>query len=437
MITKIRNFFTKDIWTIPLKGIHPGRVFLIKYIRIFILALKGFAEDNVQLRASALTLYSLLSIVPIMAMIFGIAKGFGLEERLQSLLNEEFAGQQQVLDWVVQFASRYLSNIKGGFIAGIGFVILIWSVMKVLGNIENSFNSIWQIKKSRVISRKISDYISLIVVAPMLLLISSSINISQVSSIMENYRFLGYLSPFIEIMVSALSLILIWLVFALVYIIMPNTKVNIKSAFIAGVIAGTMYQLLQWVYIEFQSLLSGYGAVYGSFAALPLFLMWLQYSWLIVLLGAEISFAVQNVENYEFNLHATQISISVKKKLALLILHQIIKSFENGLPPLTANEISQKLDIPLRLVRETIYNLIETGLVTETVSKNVKDSAFQPGVDINKIKFSTVLDKLENMGESDIGHEQSNEFDKISEAISNFASLIEKSPGNKLLKDIV
>lgn len=436
MLSKVKQFFTQDIWTIPLKGIHPGKVFLIKYGRIFILALKGFAEDNVQLRASALTLYSLLSIVPVMAMIFGIAKGFGMEERLQLLLKEQFTGQQQVMDWVVQFAGKYLSNIKGGFIAGIGFVILIWSILKVLGNIENSFNSIWQIKKSRVISRKISDYISLIIIAPMLLLISSSINISQISSLMENYRFLGYFSPAVEVFVSIFSLILMWLVFTLVYLIMPNTKVNFKSAFLAGVIAGTMFQILQWAYIEFQSLLSGYGAVYGSFAALPLFLMWLQFSWLIVLFGAEISFAVQNVDNYESNLHTTDMSINIKKKIALLITHFIVKNFEKGLPALSSNEISQKLDVPVRLVREIIYNLIDTGVITEIVTDKIKDSAFQPAMDINKIDYSLVLEKIENMGESEFSHIETPEFKAISNAVVAFEGLIAKSSNNILLKDI-
>ncbi len=150
-----------------------------------------------------------------------------------------------------------------------------------------------------MITRKFTDYISLLVIAPVLLVIASSFNVSRMESISDSIPFLRYLDSFLKFMVTVLSFTLIWFVFTLIYIVIPNTKVKFIPALIAGIIAGTMFQLLQWGYVNFQSLLSSYGAIYGTFAALPLFMMWLELSWLIVLLGAEISYAYQNAIHYE------------------------------------------------------------------------------------------------------------------------------------------
>jgi membrane protein len=435
MFKKIKEFLEKGIWKISIRGRSSGRIFFIKQLRISLLAIRGFGEDKVQLRASALTFYSLLSIVPVLAMIFGIAKGFGFEQHLKDVLQENLEGQKEILAEAMKFADRMLKNIKGGFIAGTGLVVLIWSVMKVLGNIENAFNNIWQIKKSRGISRKLSDYLSLVVVAPILIFVSSGFTITQENSFLQG-TIIEYLGPIVRILVWVLSFTLIWFVFTLLYIIMPNTKVNFKAAFAGGIIGGTMFQLLQWGYVNFQSLLTGYGAIYGSFAALPLFLMWLQFSWLIVLFGAEIAFAYQNVENYEYEADILNISNHYKKILSLLIVQHIIKNFSNGLPAMTANEISHKLDIPVRLVREIIYELTETKILSETVTKNVKEFAYQPAQDPVRLSIGYVINSLDKRGIDTLPVNRTEELKSISAIIDTFTNELEKSSRNMLLKDL-
>ncbi|HJX72019.1 MAG TPA: YihY/virulence factor BrkB family protein, partial [Bacteroidales bacterium] len=398
MLKKVRDFLEKDIWHLSLKGKHRGFRWVIQQVRIYILASRGFAKDNVQLRASALTFYTLLSIVPVLALIFGIAKGFGFKEYLETTLSQNLSGQQAVLKEVMAFADKMLTNVKGGFIAGTGLVVLIWTVMNLLGNIESSFNIIWQIKKSRGFSRKLSDYVSLIVIAPILIFLSSGFTISQINDYFNNTFIISYIGPIIKFVVWFLSFSIIWFVLTLLYIIMPNTKVNFGSAFIGGLIAGTLFHILQWAYVKFQVFLSGYGAIYGSFAALPLFLIWLQYSWLIVLLGAEIAFASQNVENYEFETDTTHISSYNRRLLSLLITHHIIKNFTNALPAQTASEISETLDVPVRLVREIIYELQEAEILSETTTKNVKELAYQPAIDPANLSVSYVIDRLDKRG---------------------------------------
>jgi membrane protein len=435
MLLKIKEFLEKGIWKIRLKGKPAGKIFFIKQLRIVLIAVRGFTEDKVQLRASALTFYTLLSVVPVLAMVFGIAKGFGFEEHLKTLLQEKLSEHKEILGEIITFADRALKNVKGGFIAGTGLVVLIWSVMKVLGNIENAFNNIWQIKKSRGFSRKFSDYLSLVVVAPILVFVSSGFTVTQDNSFIQG-NLLLYLGPLFKFLIWLLSFTLIWFVFTLLYIILPNTKVNFKPAFAGGVIAGSMFQILQWAYVNFQSLLSGYGAIYGSFAALPLFLMWMQFSWLIMLFGAEIAFAYQNVENYEHEADVTNISTHFKRLLSLLIAHQIIKNFANGLPPMTANEISHKLDIPVRLVREIVYELHEAKILSETITKNVKEMAYQPAQDPSRLTIRYVMQSLDKRGIDSIPVDRSSELQSITGILSSFENELEKSSKNVLLKDL-
>ena len=434
----LKAFSPSELLRMPYKTLSPSMKFLVRQIKIFHLAFKDFREGNVQLRASALTYYSVLSIVPLIALIFGIAKGFGFETYLEEELLTRFAGQEQVIEWILTFKDRYLTHIRGGLIAGIGIAVLLWSVMKLLGNIENSFNDIWQIKKARVISRKLSDYISLVVITPILLFISSSVNIFLADQIKLNsgLPLMGYVSPVLSVLVNLIPYALIWLVFTLLYIVMPNTKVNFRSALTGGIIGGTMFQLLQWGYIYFQGMITSYGAIYGSFAALPLFLIWMQTSWLIVLLGAEIAFANQNVEHYESESESLNISYHMKRAVTLMILKEIVMNFKEGLPSETAEQLSHKLDLPVRLVREIIYELLETNIISETVTKNVKENAYQPGQDIEHLTVGYVMELLDKRGKDELKLAHIKSLDKMTKVIDGFSNELKNSKNNKLVHDL-
>ncbi len=439
MKSKIKELFSGDILRKPLRNYSRRTLFLIRQIKIFRLAFKGFSEDRVQLRASALTYYSILSIVPIVAMVFGIAKGFGFESFIKDELLKSFSGQEKVLEWILTFVDRYLSHIKGGIIAGVGIVVLLWSVMKLLGNIESSFNDIWQIKKSRVISRKMSDYISLVVITPVLLFVSSSTTIflsEQLQSGSRVFPLLEYIGPILGFFVSLIPYILIWLVFTLLYIIMPNTKVEFKSALIGGIIAGTMFQFLQWGYFYFQSMLTGYGAIYGSFAALPLFLIWMQLSWLIVLFGAEVAFANQNVEHYEAESESFSISNHMKRTVTIIILREVIMNFKNGEPPETAENLANKFGMSVRLVRDILYELLEANIISETVTKSVKENAYQPAQDIQKLTIGYVFDQLDKRGQDNITFEDTKGFESMKKSIDGLMEEILKSKNNKKVHEL-
>ncbi len=436
IIQRVSQFFEKDIWKISTKDKHPVFNFLVKQGKILFLAFKGFNKDKIQLRSSALSFYTLLSIVPILALIFGIAGGFGLQDKLATLLTERLQGQKEILTTVLGFVDRYLGHINTGYIAGIGIVILFWSVMKVFGNIESSFNNIWQVKKSRVITRQFTDYISLMIIAPVFLIISSSFNVSQLEVISEKLPFLHYLDSILKILMTLLSYTLIWFVFTLIYIVVPNTKVKFVPALAAGILAGTLFQLLQWGYVNFQSLLSGYGAIYGTFAALPLFMIWLEWSWLIVLFGAEVSYAYQNTAHYEQEFEEINVSHQHKRVLELMVMHKIVKNFSDGHEPLNDTTIAADLNIPVRIVREIVFDLLTARIICETLTPMVREVAYQPAIDPAKITISYVIDALEKQGQQVPFEKETEELKKFNQIVNSFYEDIRNSSNNTLLKEI-
>ena len=327
------EFITVDIWRIGLEDLPFGKSFLIKQLRIIILALRGFDENKCFVRGSSLTFYTLLSVVPVLAMLFGIAKGFGFEKLLQAQIRElavKLPGQEEVLNRAIQYAESMLETTKGGVIAGIGLVLLFWSVIKVFSNIEASLNEIWEINRPRSWVRKFTDYLALMVISPAIVILSSSATVfitTKITQLANKIALLGMISPLIFLSFKLIPYLLIWVLFTVLYILMPNTKVNFKAAVAAGIVAGTIYQIVQWAYISFQIGAARYGAIYGSFAALPLFLMWVQISWWIVLFGAELSFANQNVDTYQYEPDSTKISPAFKKLLTLQVAHLLIQNF--------------------------------------------------------------------------------------------------------------
>lgn len=400
-VNKSQKFITHDVWSTHLDDLPPKLRGPFKYLRVVLLALRGFNEDKVQVKASALTYYTLMSIVPVFAMVFGIAKGFGFDKYLEEQIIISFKGQEEVMNQVITFANSLLARTGGGIIAGFGIVLLFWSVIKVLTNIENSFNDIWQIEKTRSFTRKFTDYLSIMLIAPILLIASSSIHVflaTQISTIAERSELLGYVSPFIMFALQFLPYLLIWILFSFIFIAMPNTKVSYPSGIVAGIISGSGFVIVQWAYIFLQVGVSKYNAIYGSFAALPLFLIWMQTSWLIVLFGAEISFAYQNVEMYAFEKETDHISHNNRKILSILILTTIIKRFKNGEQPLTSLELSKMLHIPQRLMRNLLNIMLECGLINEVLIPDSKSIAYQPARHIEHLTLAFVEEKLDNHG---------------------------------------
>ncbi|MBN1492733.1 MAG: YihY/virulence factor BrkB family protein [Candidatus Omnitrophica bacterium] len=439
MIKKVIDFLKQDIWRIRRKRHSRLKSLLIHHLRVVLLALRGFNEDKCQMRASALTFFTLLSIVPVVAMAFGIAKGFGFDQMLVTQLQNGFEQQQEIVDRIIEFAQKFLENTRGGVIAGIGVALLFWTVIKVLGNIEHSFNDIWGIKKPRPLVRKFSDYLAIMFVCPVLLILSSSLSVfitTQVTAITQKIALLGFFSPLIFASLKLLPYCVLWILFTFIYIIMPNTKVNLTAGIVGGVVGGTLYQLVQWAYITFQVGVSKYGAIYGSFAALPLFLIWLQMSWLIVLFGAEVSFADQNADTYEFEQDCMKVSHSFRRIVSLVIVRYIVKEFCAGKPPVLITELTEKLDIPIRLMRQLMYDLVECGILSEIKNNGNAAVAYQPARDPEALSVKFVLDTLDKHGVDEMPISQVEDFKNLNAILASFDQDVFKSKANVLLKQL-
>jgi len=279
-ISFISHFLQKDIWKISLKGLPKGKAILINNLRMLLIVFQGIGRGKLDIRASALTYFTLLSLIPVLAILFGITRGFGIEENLERVLYDNFSLQEDVMDKIIHFATTILEKTRGGILAGVAIPVLIWSIIKVLTTIERTFNDVWQIKKSRSLGRKVSDYLLIIFVAPTLMILGSMATVyfaSTVRTLASESTVIGYISPFLHFVLKFVPYITIWLLLTFMYKIVPNTKVRFKSAFVAALIAGTIYQIVQIFYIKFQIGVSSYNALYGSFAALPLFLIWVQF----------------------------------------------------------------------------------------------------------------------------------------------------------------
>jgi len=439
MLQRVRQFFQTDLWRLRLHNYSRSKSFLLRLLRIVVLAVQGFDEDLCQLRASALTYYTLLSMVPVLAMMFGVAKGFDLEKRVQALLLERTQGQEAVVRQMIDFANSLLTTTRGGIIAGVGVAVLFYTVVKVLTNIEASFNHIWGVQKGRSLGRRFSDYLAVMLICPVFLVMSSSLTVvvsTQVSDMIERVRLLHSLGFFLRLGLKLLPYAIVWFTFSFVYVLIPNTRVRWRSGLLAGVVAGTLFQLVQWVYVTFQIGAANYGAIYGSFAALPLFLAWLQLSWLVVLFGAELTFAHQNVETYEFEPDGLNISQSLKTRLSLLVAHHLVRRFCTGEKPAGPADVSHTLDIPVRLVRQILFELAESGILSEVRPNDDRTVIYQPAQDTSRLTIKYVLDALQERGNTALSVIDSAELRQINACLHAFSAALEASPANVSLKDL-
>lgn len=351
-----------------------------------------FVNDDCYSKASALAFYTLLSIVPVLAVFFGIAKGFGFEEAFKEISNQFFQ-QPEIGYKLVEFAHTQLKNVQGGLIAGIGTLVLLWTVIGLLINVESIFNQIWKVKKGRSYAQKTRDYLIIFFIAPLFFIISSSLNIyltQELHTIAQGQVFFKVAGSLLLSLLKLFPYVLSWMLFTFLYLFIPNTSVHWREGLIAGAIAGTAFQLWQWVYIYFQIGLASYGAIYGSFAAVPLFMIWLQVSWLIVLLGAEIAVEIEN----NFFMPNRKARLLSFKQASLLIVYQCIEAFNQGQSPLTDLKLARQLGMPLNHLHTILENLCQHKILA-IASFGDEHFGYQPGRAVHNITIHMVCQAID------------------------------------------
>lgn len=437
MIEKIKNFIKKvirflsyDIWRLSKKDRSSRKMSFYNIIKAFILTIRNIDGSQLFTRASALTYSTLLSIVPLLAVLFAIARGFGFQNIVKSQLFSYFAGQEEMLEKAMAFIDKSIEYAQGGIFLGIGVILLLYTVINLLSNIEDNFNKIWQVKKGRTYFRMFTDYLALIIIAPVFLICNAGVTVVLNTTAEQQYLLGLVMSPFLKVVPFLITTLL----FTILYVYLPNTKVKFTSALLGGIFTGICFQVFQMLYINGQIWISKYNAIYGSFAALPLLLLWLQLTWFLVLFGVQLSFAYQNVNKFSFDHETANISRRYKDFVILLIMTLIVKRFEKGEKPYIADELSEQYKIPTRLTGDTLFYLLQIGLIVETPTDDDLIPAYIPAIDINQITIGYLFSKMNTSGSEDFIIDTNVEFKKEWEAILDAKESSSTNP--ILLKDI-
>jgi membrane protein len=392
--SRIAGFFSKTLWHLEPEMSTGIKGHALKYLQILALVVRDFRDDHCLLRASALSFSTILSIVPFFALTFSVLKGLGVHNKVEPIiLAEVAAGSQETVNRII----TYINNTNMTSMGAIGLVTLIITVITLLGNIEEAFNAIWGVLETRSFYRKFSDYLSVVITGPFLLLAAVSITTSlQSQALVKWLAETSYFGSLLLFMFRLAPYFIIWLALVFLYIFIPNTRVRFKSAVIGGVLAGTIWQLAQWGYIYFQVGVAKYNAIYGTLAVLPIFMVWIYTSWLIVLFGVEVVYAHQNIRTFRREIRNPSFSHSQKELLCLAILQDIADAFHAERAPWSPEQLAEDLDIPLRVVREILSLLVETGYIAATAGTNLN---YIPARELDRITITDVLRTLKNHGD--------------------------------------
>lgn len=435
-IKKLSDFVNYEIWRVSESEVTHAKFSFYNILKTVILAVRRFTSDRIMNKASALTYSTLLSIVPLLAIVFAIARGFGFDNMMEEQVRSGLGSQEVATETILSFVDSYLKQTKSGVFVGVGLVMLLWTVVNLTANIELTFNNIWQVKKQRTLYRKITDYFSMFLLLPILIVVSGGLTIFM-STMIKSMEGFAVLAPFLKFLVRLIPFALTWGMFTALYVFIPNTKVRLKNALISGVIVGTAYQAFQFLYISGQISVTKYNAIYGSFAAIPLFLLWLQISWTICLFGVELTYAGQNIKNFNFEKDTKNISRRYRDFLSILIMSLICKRFENGDKPYTAEEISSEHKIPIRLTHHILNQLQDINLIHELVEDTKSESImYLPSMDINKINVALLLDRIDTKGSEDFKVDKDEKFNNQWNALIESRDLFARRNSEILVKDL-
>lgn len=427
-----------ELWDYVNTGIWSDtrRNWWINVLRTINLSVNSFLNRDIQTQACAMTYRTMLAVVPALALLLAIGRGFGISQVLQDELYHLFPAQHVAIRYSINFVDSYLTQTSEGVFVGVGLVFLLWTMISLLGNVEDTFNYIWGQKTGRSIWRKITDYTALMLILPILMICASGISLMLSSTLNAIFHF-DFMTPLISAFLEGASILVTWLFFAAVYMLIPNTRVKFKNAFISGAIAGTGFLVLQWLFVTGTLYVARYNAIYGSFAFLPLLLLWLQLVWVICLAGAVICYSSQNVFAFSLEREVANISPQYEAQVVLAIATIITHRFVGGRTAPTAHDLMNFYDLPARLVTDITDRLCAAGILSRVMIPGEKDVwGFQPAIDPSNLTVGFVTEKLYTNGLANFIPNFRKNFQGVSEVFNkietNFAELTDKT----LLTDI-
>ena len=386
------KYFNSGVWRETRSNLR------INTIKTISLSVKSFLNTDLQSMACAMAFRTMLAIVPALALVFAIGRGFGFQSILEDELFGLFPGQKIAISESLKYVDSYLNTASEGIFVGIGLVFLLWTLISLVISVEDAFNAIWGIKNGRSILRKITDYTAMLLILPVLMICASGLTLFMSSTLQSIFHF-SFMTPVIGFLLNAASWVFTWLFFAAVYLLIPNTKVKLGNALMSGVFAGTGFLILQWIFVSGQIYVTRYNAIYGSFAFVPLLLLWLQLTWVVCLSGAVLCYSSQNIFQFSFSDEINTISPNYRNKVTIAIAAIIVQSFTKGFQPPTRNDITKGYGIPARLVGDIIESLIASGIINRVIL-NPKEEiyGFAPAQDPSNLSVSTLMQRIGMQG---------------------------------------
>lgn len=389
------------------------RTWKVNTVKTINLSVRSFLSSDLQSQACALTYSTLLAIVPALALLFAIGRGFGFQDLLKQQLYSYFPSQRSALDAAFNFVDSYLAQASEGIFVGVGIVFLLWTMISLLSNVETSFNSIWRVRQGRTFMRKITDYLAILLVLPVLMICGSGLSILM-STALRNLLPYEWSSSAVTLILDCASYVITWVFFAAAYMLIPNAKVKPLSAMISGVVVGTAFQVLQWLFLTGQLYVSKYNAIYGSFSFLPLMLIWLQLVWLITLIGGVLCYASQNIGQFNFSDDVDNISLDYRRSVILVIMAIICKRFVQQKRPLNSSEIAQTYNLPAKLVTRLVLDLHRVRLISFIAAPGeLLEHPLQPAVDVSDLTVGEVIRRLQTDGASNFIPDFSSHYAQI------------------------
>lgn len=355
------DFLRNDLWRMQPESLPRLRRFGLHLLRISALIVKGFREDRCPTHASALTFISVMALVPFLVILFAIAKAFGFEQASR-LLMERTVGMPTAFQEAVHNIIDTVESASAGTLGSIGTVLFLWIAIKMLSNIEETFNLVWGVKTSRTLIDKVRNYIVIMVAAPILLIIAYA----GIPAIMGFAEKLLWMGPFLRFGLQAVPVLIMTLAFGLFYLLLPNTPVRPGPALAGAFIAAVLATLFQAAIIKLGVGVSRYNQIYGGLAAIPIFLFWVQMNWMILLMGAETAFSAQHAGTYARERLAVAPSARSRLYLAFALMKQIAQAFESGHAPFSAADYGVQQKIPVRLINDVIHILSKNRLIAES-----------------------------------------------------------------------
>ena len=434
----ISQFLVSGIFRMSESELPKSRRMVVRFFKTFVLSVKGFINPNLVSKASSLAYYSVMAIIPILALMTSIGRGFGFQTSIETFIVDN-VGNAEIATFLMGLVSSYLEYAKGGVFVGIGVAILIWVAINLFRFVEKNLNQIWNVKKSRSIVKQLTTYITILVAVPLLIVISSSLSVAAnnyVESVSATTMG-SYFFPFYRFFLKLTPYLVYWILFTLLYMILPNTKVNLRSAFTAGFVAGTGVMILASFYINGQISLSRYNAVYGSVAAIPMLMFMLQLVWYVILYGAELSYVSQNLESYSFSDDTKLITRRYMDYTTVLITHHMVKNMEHGEAPCSARQIADTYNLPMRLTENVLNLLTDIQLVSEIYLDNEKEKTFQIAVDINQLSLEMLFSKINLFGsEAFLLNNNNNDVEHLWKVMAELQQGFSAKRQTMLIKDL-